>query len=377
MSVSRRVVAEARNALLYNIDGSRHIDLFAANGTLLLGHCCQAINEQLIRQCQRIWISGRLETDTRLAAKAAIERMIPADYYLSGLYSTGMEAAEFALRAVRVLTKRKDVIGFARGMHGKSMATAFLAWDNPFGYPLPGIIRLPFPDATTAPAVLAELDGLLARGETAAVFIEAIQGSGGGVSVDVAFGQALTALCRRHRTLLVADEILTGFFRTGPLFFFQRCGLEPDVILAGKCMGNGFPVSAVLLRRGLEVTPAMLPFSTYAENALAAAAVVATLQELERLPLAAMIAAVEAQLQRHLERSASTAMRVTIWGALCIIDTSDASQAQRIADACYERGVLISQAGSILRLLPPITIEPSLLEQALAVLVEAIAEQMP
>jgi acetylornithine/succinyldiaminopimelate/putrescine aminotransferase len=372
----RKVVVSARNATLYNIDGSSHTDLFGANGTLLLGHCNPAVVEALEEQSRKVWITGRLDTDIRLEAVTMVERVIPGSHYVSGFYSTGMEASEFALRAARVLTGRKDLLGFAKSMHGKSLATAFLAWNNPHGHGLPGFVRPPFPSPDQAARVLEDLDTVLSRGTTAAVFLEAIQGSGGGASVDASFCHHLRELCTRTGTLLVADEILTGFYRTGPLFFHERFPLDPDIILAGKCMGNGFPVSTVLMRRDLEIRPQMLPYSTYADNSLAAAAVSGTLREIERLPLEQMAARVEHQIADHLNASVRDTLEVTLFGALCIINTGDAERAQRIADRCYEEGVLISQAGPILRLLPPVTIEEELLEAGLNTLDEAIAASM-
>jgi len=372
MSNLRRLVITARNARLVNDDGSSHIDLFAANGTLLLGHCHPAVVKVMAEQNEKVWITGRLDTDVRRKATQLVEDVIPDWLRVAGFYSTGMEAAEFALRAARVLTGRKDFVGFARAMHGKSIATAFLSWDSAHGHPVPGIVRLPFPTSEAAAGVIADLEPVLARGTTAAVFLEAIQGSGGGATVDAGFCDALNNMCRTHGTLLVVDEILTGFYRTGSLFFYSRFPLKPDIVLSGKCIGNGFPVSTVLMRRDLEITGAMLPFSTYAENALACAAVVGTLREIARLPVESMTAAIEATIGRHLAISAPASFAVTLYGALCIINCSDSAVAERIADACYGNGVHISQAGPMLRLLPPVTIEEDLLEKALVILDQAI-----
>jgi acetylornithine/succinyldiaminopimelate/putrescine aminotransferase len=374
MSTPRKAVVSADNATLRNADGSSHIDLFAANGTLLLGHSNPAIVGPMVEQTQKVWITGRLETDIRLDAYRIVEQVLPERLRVAGFYSTGMEAAEFALRASRVITGRKDFVGFAKCMHGKSVATAFLAWQSPFGHGLPGVERVPFPTPDNAEAVLAQLSDILSKEHTAAVFLEAIQGSGGGDSVTGDFCRALRQLCTETRTLLVADEILTGFHRTGALFFHDRFPLEPDMVLAGKCMGNGFPVSAVLTRREYEITPQMLPFSTYSENALAMAAVVGTLREIERLPVERMAADIEARIRSHLGAFAPEPMKLTVFGGLCIMDTGDAFCAKTIADRCYDQGVLVSQAGPILRLLPPLTIEPTQLEQGLTVLEAVMAE---
>lgn len=372
----RKVIVSAHNATLVHADGSTLVDLFAANGTLLLGHGNPAVVRALSEQSQKVWMTGRLDTDIRLQAIEMTEEIIPKSHYVAGLYSTGMEAAEFALRASRVLAGRRDFVGFAGCMHGKSIATAFLSWGAPYGRELPGFVRLPFPTAERAVTVLEQLEAVLARRETAAVVLEAIQGSGGGAVADPGFCRSLTELCQAHQTLLVVDEILTGFHRTGPLFFYSRLPLDPDIILAGKCMGNGFPVSAVLMRRGMKVDSRMLPYSTYAENALAASAVVGTLSEMKRLPMVQMAKAVEERLLLHTSRSAPASFATTIFGAMCIMDVREPSLAEQIAERSYENGVFISQTGSILRLLPPLTIEPHLLEQALDVLDAAIRDSL-
>jgi acetylornithine/succinyldiaminopimelate/putrescine aminotransferase len=370
----RKTVSHASNATLFNADGSSHTDLFGANGTVLLGHSNEAIVAAVREQNEKVWITGRLDSDVRLEAKALVEAAIPESHYLSGFYTTGMEAAEFALRAARVLTGRKDVLGFAKAMHGKSMATAFLAWENPFGYPLEGFHRLPFPSSDQCEVTLEGLKKRLAMGTTAAVFLEAIQGSGGGSVVDPAFCRELRALCTEHDTLLVVDEILTGFHRSGPLFFHSRFELDPDLVLIGKCMGNGFPVSGVVMRRGMEIKPQMLPFSTYAENALAAAAVVGTLKEINRLPIQSLTDMVEARIRHWLGQLPPNDFRITAYGAMCIIDTGNPAGAQQIGDRSYESGVLISTAGPIMRFLPPITIEQAQLDAALEIVTGHMAD---
>jgi acetylornithine/succinyldiaminopimelate/putrescine aminotransferase len=374
MSTSHRTIDSAQMATLYNADGSTHVDLFGANGTLLLGHSNPSIVEALVAQARKTWITGRLDTPARLEAYSLVNAVLAERLRVAGFYSTGMEAAEFALRAARVITGRKDFVGFAKCMHGKSIATAGLAWESPFGHDPAGVKRVAFPTADNVDEVLGELSSILRQRTTAAVFLEAIQGSGGGASVSEQFCRSIRELCTENQTLLVADEILTGFHRTGPLFFHDRFSLKPDVVIAGKCMGNGFPVSAVLMRPEYEITPQMLPFSTYSENALAMAAVVGTLREIERLPVERLAADIERRIRKHLEPFASGQIRLTVFGAMCIVDVADGELAKRIADLCYERGVLISQAGPMLRLLPPLTIDEQQLEHGLATLTGVMEE---
>src|SRR5438105_3289880 len=134
----------AWNDLLFDEDGRRYIDMFSAHGTTWLGHGHAAVKAALAQQLEKVWITGALATAVRAEAEALAASFFPASHRVAGFYSTGMEAAEFALRIARVATRRTGVIGFERSMHGKSTATSYLCWDNQDGLDLPPFHRLPF-----------------------------------------------------------------------------------------------------------------------------------------------------------------------------------------------------------------------------------------
>lgn len=168
----RKVVVSARNATLHNADGTIHTDLFGANGTLLLGHSNPAVIRTLAAQNEKVWITGRLDTDTRLLATELVEGMIPDSHYVSGFYSTGMEAAEFALRAARVLTARKDVIGFSKAMHGKSSPLPFSPGRIPTVTSFRGLRDYLSQVATTRPLRLSNLKPCLLKGPSRPCFLK-------------------------------------------------------------------------------------------------------------------------------------------------------------------------------------------------------------
>jgi acetylornithine/succinyldiaminopimelate/putrescine aminotransferase len=307
----RLVVARARNDLLFDDAGRAYIDMFTAHGTTWMGHGNVAVKEALAEQLEKVWITGALETAVRSEAEALAASFFPASHTVAGLYSTGMEAAEFALRLARVATGRAWALGFERGMHGKSTATSFLCWDNRDGLDLPQFQRLPFVPTYPEGQILDRLEHALGRREVSAVFVEPLQGSGGGHRASDDFYRALHQCCRAHGTLLVFDEILTGFYRTGRPFVFSGLGFVPDVVLIGKAMGNGFPVSGVVVDRGIPIRAAMLPGSTYAGNALAAAAVLASLRQIRAGDLSREVARIEEAIVRVLGpvRDAGIALR--------------------------------------------------------------------
>jgi acetylornithine/succinyldiaminopimelate/putrescine aminotransferase len=257
-------------------------------------------------------------------------------------------------------------------MHGKSQATANLAWPNVHRIDAPDICRLHFLPEVDEEAILSELAATLRHFPCAAVFIEPLQGSGGGYQASPRFYEAAATLCRDKETLLVFDEILTGFHRTGPLFCYSELSFVPDVVLIGKALGNGFPVAGVVARRDIPIEPSMLPGSTFAGNPLAAAAVVGTLRRLKELDLPALVSRIEAIVQTELAGLAAAGANVRGRGALWIVELPAAVEVQPLVTRLYQRGVAVGAAGGCLRLLPPAIIAPERLTLACRIVAEEV-----
>lgn len=364
-------IVSACNDLLVDAAGHRLIDLFSANGAAFLGHAHPRIAQALKQQLDAVWLTGGLPTDAGDAARQALEARLPSGLRLAGLYTTGMEAAEFAMRMARVHTGRPGFVGFDRSMHGKSLATAALGWANAPAVPV--VHRLPsFADQPPA-QVLQQLEDCLLQHPVAAVFLEPVLGSGGGYVAPEGWCAELIALCHSHGALVVADEILCGVHRTGPFLAHAPMRADcagPDLLLLGKGLGNGFPVAAVAARADIACTAAMLPGSTYAGNPLASRAVAATLAELPALDVPARVAAITEAVQGALAGVGSVVLRGR--GALWMIEVASAQRAQSLARRLYRQGVFVSCTAQYLRVLPAATITPAHLAQALGFLSEAL-----
>jgi acetylornithine/succinyldiaminopimelate/putrescine aminotransferase len=364
-------IVSARNDLLIDAVGHRLIDLFSANGAAFLGHAHPRIAQALKQQLDAVWLTGGLPTDAGDAARQALEARLPSGLRLAGLYTTGMEAAEFAMRMARVHTGRPSFVGFDRSMHGKSLATAALGWANAPTVPI--VHRLPsFADQPPA-QVLQQLEDCLRQHPVAAVFLEPILGSGGGHVAPEGWCAELIALCHSHGALVVADEILCGVHRTGPFLAHAPMRADcagPDLLLLGKGLGNGFPVAAVAARADIACTAAMLPGSTYAGNPLAARAVAATLAELPAVDAQARVAAIAEAVQGALTGVGGVVLRGR--GALWMLEVASAPRAQSLARRLYRQGVFVSCTAQYLRILPAATIAPAHLAQALAAVREAV-----
>jgi acetylornithine/succinyldiaminopimelate/putrescine aminotransferase len=372
LSVAPLSIAFADNDRLFDEQGRPYIDLFSAHGTTWLGHANPRIAAELTAQVGKLWIAGGLATAVSEEAGQMVEGFFPSSHYLAAFYSTGMEAAEFALRVARAVTGRNGVVGFERSMHGKSLATAHLGWDNHDGIDLSGFYRLPFVRTCSEEEILRRLADILSKGTVSAVFVEPLQASGGGYMASKQFYNELARLCSRHGALTIFDELLTGFYRTGPAFFFADLDFVPDVILIGKSLGNGFPVSGVVVDRRDAISPVMLPGSTYSGNPLAAAAVRATLRELRGLDLLDRVKSIEKVILERLGPLCERGIVLRGRGALWILELPEDIDVEGTVVAIYERGVAIGFTGRILRLLPAATIDLSRLGHACSIIAEEL-----
>jgi acetylornithine/succinyldiaminopimelate/putrescine aminotransferase len=366
-------VVRANNDLLFGADGRTYVDLFSGHGATWLGHAHPEIVAEVTAQLNLVWLTGGPETPALARAQAEVELWFPASYRLAGFYSTGMEAAEFALRFARVATGRVGTIGFDRGMHGKSYATACLGWDNRDGAQITGFHRLPFVDRCNEEDILGQLEKLLERDNIGAVYCEPLHASGGGHRASDDFYRALALRCRVHGTLLIFDEIMTGFGRTGTPFRFEALGITPDVVLIGKAMGNGFPVSGVMTDRRHDLRPAMLAGSTFAGNPLACATVTSTLRRLREMEVAARVAAIGRTVENTLGWLRDTRIALRGMGAIWVIELPEDMSAERTVEPMHAAGVCIGYAGRQIRILPAATIEPANLERACAVIAENLS----
>ncbi len=364
-------IVSAENDLLIDATGHRLIDMFSANGAALLGHAHPRIAAAIKTQLDAVWLTGGLPTPAFDRARDAVELLFPATHGLAGIYSTGMEAAEFAMRLARIHTGRSDFVGFSASMHGKSSATAALSWDN--APPLAHIHRLPSLAQTSEREILDRLDHCLGQHRVAAVFLEPVLGTGGGHVASSDFCTSVIALCRARGSLVVMDEILTGFFRTGPLFVHKALPELPDVVLLGKAIANGFPAAAVITRRDVPCTPSMLPGSTFAGNPIAAAAITATLHEFSMMEVPSLIDAISRAVQTSLGGITGATLRGA--GALWMIELPSFQNARRLAETLYGRGIFASYTGSYLRLLPSATITTEHLSQACRIVRDLLVEK--
>lgn len=396
-------LARGQNAEVWDSEGKRYIDFVGGIGVLNLGHCHPAVVAAVTEQAQRLTHSAfnAVPHEGYRQLMKALADFIPVGYPLAGmLTNSGAEAAENALKIVRAATGRSVVIAFDGAFHGRTLATLNLngkvaPYKQRLGV-LPGpVYHIPYPSPDTgvtadeAYKALERLFGVeVDIGEVACVIFEPIQGEGGFLSMDPGFAQGLRTLCDANGILLIADEIQSGFGRTGQRFAFPRLGIEPDLLLLGKSIAGGLPLGAVVGRQALlDALPKGGLGGTYSGNPLACAAALATLAVMTDANLASWGEAQEQAILRRYaswrERALSPSLgRLTGTGAMRGIEllTADGQpgtqQLATLVETARKNGLLLMPSGKsrhIVRLLAPLTIEPELFEQGLDIFEACLA----
>ncbi|SDU10726.1 2-aminoadipate transaminase [Pseudomonas yamanorum] len=397
-------LSHGKNAEVWDTTGKRYIDFVGGIGVLNLGHCHPRVVEAIREQATKL---------THYAFNAAphapyIELMdrltafIPVDYPVSGmLTNSGAEAAENALKIVRGATGRTAVIAFDGAFHGRTLATLNLngkvaPYKQKVGV-LPGpVFHLPFPsrdNGVTCGEALKAMDRLFSVeidvDDVACFIIEPVQGEGGFLTLDMEFAQALRRFCDEKNILLIADEIQSGFGRTGQRFAFSRLGIEPDLILLGKSIAGGVPLGAVVGRKTLlDNLPKGGLGGTYSGNPIACAAALATLGEMTDEHLKSWGTQQEEAIVSRYESWHSKKLspylgRLTGVGAMRGIELANADgspasqQLTQLLALAREAGLLLMPSGKsrhIIRLLAPLTIEAAVLEEGLDILEGCLAK---
>jgi putrescine aminotransferase len=302
-----RVLVRARGATVWDDRERAYIDLLAGFGALNLGHnhpgVLDALRATLARDAVHLCHTGPTGHEGSFAAALAAAAGPPLEVAL--LSSTGAEAVEAGVKLARAATGRDGVVYCEGGFHGLSLGTLSIMGAprlrSPFGRLLPGTTAIPFGD-------LAALERALAGDKVAAFVVEPIQAEAGVILPPAGYLAAAQAACRRRGTLLVLDEVQTGLGRTGTMFAYQAEGFVPDVLVLAKALGGGIvPVGATLVARALHQRAygSLDRFdahgSTFAGNALACAAGLASLSLTTSLELPARAAALGARLRARLE----------------------------------------------------------------------------
>ena len=394
-------IDKAKNAEFWDIEGRRFIDFAGGIAVLNTGHVHPKVQAAIAAQLQRFTHSCyQVVPYTEYVALAErINAIVPIEGPVkTAFFSTGAEAIENAMKIARYSTGRTGVIAFGGAFHGRSMFSVALTgkvqpYKAGFGPFPPEIYHVPFPchcssldDTKHAMEQLFKCD--IEPSRVAAIVFEPVQGEGGFNPIQPAAVKWLRVLCDQHGILLVADEVQTGFARTGKMFAMEHYGVSPDLMTMAKSMAGGTTLSAVSGKAAIMDGPAPGGLGgTYAGNPLAIAASHAVLDVMaeERLPERAQ--KLGDQLIGHLIAQRAVYPKrlgdVRGLGAMVACEFIDAKGApdadttKKVQTAALKRGLLLLTCGvygNVIRFLFPLTIEDSVFAEGLAVFDAALAE---
>jgi len=391
------VVERGEGAYLYDTAGRRYLDFTCGIGVTNTGHAHPRVVQAIQEQAARL-LHGQANIVIHAAMLRLVEELltvVPAPLDSFFFSNSGAEAVEGAIKLARSATRRPNVIVFQGSFHGRTNATMAMTTSKTIyraGYqPLAaGVFVAPYPypyrygwdDETTLRFCLRELKHLLksqtAPEETAAIVVEPVFGEGGYVVPPDVFLPALRELCDHYGILLVADEVQTGFGRTGKWFAVEHTGVVPDILVMAKGIASGLPLSALAARR--ELMERWTPGShggTYGGNAVACAAAAATIQVLRDEGLIENAAAIGPMLLaglRQLQEEYPEIGEVRGRGLMLATEFTDPSgepwtdRAKAIVRAAFEEGLLLLTCGTydnIIRWIPPLIIKADHIQEAL------------
>jgi len=413
-------VAEARHGIFFengegarlvDVDGNVFLDFAGGIGCLNVGHAAPRVISRIRAQLDRLQHACFMVApyEPYVALARALCRIVPIDGETrAALFNSGAEAVENAVKIARRATGRPAVLAFDPGFHGRTLLALTLTskttpYRDGFGPFAPEVYRFPIPDllrrpAGMSPAVCVErgiadlrrfLLSTVNPASIACAVIEPVMGEGGFIVPPREFLRELGRLCREHGIVLVADEVQTGFGRTGTLFGCESTGLEPDLVCLAKSLSNGLPLSAVVGRsRIMDATHPGGLGGTFGGNPIACAAALGVIETLEQDGLLARAVAMGEVVERRFagwverfpfvgEARGLGAMRalelVTDRASLA----PDKARVERVLALAASRGLLLLSAGlhgNVIRTLMPLVTTDAELDEGLGVLETCLAD---
>ena len=410
--ITNLVVDHGQGSWLFTTDGERYLDYSAGIGVVNTGHAHPRVVAAIQAQAARL-LHGQqniVYTEPGLRLYERLAHLLPGGPWGAFLSNSGAEAIEAAVKLARVATGRPAVVGFRYGFHGRTgQAMALTAAKDVYRgafEPLPGSVYhadYPYcyratggahsPDACTCDWE-ERLDLLFHQlvypDKVAAVVVEPVLGEGGYIVPPPGFLPRLREITRRHGILLVADEVQTGFGRTGELFAVQHWGVEPDILVVAKGIASGLPLSGLIARR--EILDRLPPGShggTYGGNVVACAAALATIEVIEDEGLVANARERGAQLLAGLRSIAAghpSVGDVRGLGLMAALEfvrpgvgdgrVPDPERTKGVQAEALARNLIVLTAGTyvnVVRIIPPLVTTPEEVDRALGILAEALA----
>ncbi len=391
-------IERGSNAELWDVQGNRYIDFGSGIAVNNTGHSHPQITQAVKQQLDKFSHSCIMVTPYAVAVELA-EKLVaiaPGEGDKKAIFvSTGAEAVENCIKIARAHTKRRGVIAFNGGFHGRTNMTMGLTgkitpYKHLFG-PFPNdIYHVPYPISYHGISTEQSMHALetlfktsIAAEDVAAIIIEPVQGEGGFYAASSEFLQAIRQLCDKHGMVLIADEIQTGFARTGFMFNCEKHNIEPDLITMAKGIAGGFPLAAVIGKA--EIMDAPLPGGlggTYAGSPIACIAALEVLKIIESEDLITRAKHIGQRFKQKLQAMQKTDKSIgdiRVHGAMIAIELvkngdatkPDAKRTSFIVQQAHKQGLILLSCGiraNVIRFLPPLTISDAIIDEGLEIL---------
>lgn len=367
-------IAYAEGQYLWDANGVRYIDMHTGHGVAFLGHRNPHIVNALVEQLNKIHtLSTSFKVRIRDEMLEVLSKIVPNNFEYVYLLNSGSEAVDFALKVARKATGRRKIVYFTNSFHGRTFGALSVTSNPKYRKGIEPLLT------DVVQAKFNDVNGLekVVDNETAAVIVELIQGEGGVNIASKDFAKEIRRRALETGSILIVDEIQTGFGRTGATWVFEQYGILPDILLAGKAIGGGFPVSVAFLSPDVASRLEQGTHgSTYGGNPLACAAVKAATEVLiqDSVPLKA--AEKGAQLIDLLRKELSGYRVVReVRGAGLMIGIDLRIEPTKIIKCLQNNHLLALKAGiTVLRLLPPYVINKDDIAYAVSVIGKCIEE---
>jgi acetylornithine/LysW-gamma-L-lysine aminotransferase len=365
-------LVRGEGARVWDAEGRAYIDCVGGHGVANVGHAHPALVQAVAEQAQRLVICPNgFYNDQRARLLAELARIAPPGLERGFLCNSGTEAVEAALKFVRLSTGRTKVVAAMRGFHGRTFGALSATWRKvyrePFEPLVPGFAFVPYNRLDRMAQAVDE--------ETAAVILEVVQGEGGIIPGDPEYLRGVQALCQERGALFIADEVQTGFGRTGRMFACQHHDLQPDLMCVAKSIAGGLPMGAVLLGPRVGELPKKVHGSTFGGNPLVCAAALATIHAIESEHLPQRAAEMGARLMTGLKDIPSPLIR-EVRGLGLMVGVELKGKSGPYLAKLAERGVLALAAGAtVMRFLPPLVISGEDVDTAVERVADVLGER--
>src|SRR5436190_4740646 len=398
--------AKADGAIIEDVDGNQYIDFAGGIGTMNIGHARPEVTRAIAEQAAKFTHTcfSVMMYEPYIALAERLVKLTPGEFPKKAIFfNSGAEAVENAVKIARWATGKPAIIVFDNAFHGRTLMTMTMTSKvNPYKYRFgpyaPEVYRAPYPypyrmNLTAEQSIdhcIQELErifvGEVAPDQVAAIIVEPVQGEGGFMVAPPGFLRALTAVCEKYNILFVADEIQSGFCRTGKMFAVEHDQVAPDLMIIAKSMGAGMPISGVVGRADImDAPPPGTLGGTYSGNPVACAAALAVLDLYEKEDLAARSRDVgQAVIKRFvkLQEKYSLVGDVRGLGGMVAMELvkdrgtkePDSQATSDILAAAHKRGLVLIKAGmydNVLRVLVPLCVTDEQLQQGLDIFEDA------